>query len=95
MKASGYFPQPRVALLFALPQLLALALFFYWPALQAIWWSFHLVLPFGGHEVFVGLSNYWRVLGIRACSPPRLYPDLQPVERRAVNAHRPDTGAVP
>lgn len=30
MKASGYFPQPRVALLFALPQLLALALFFYW-----------------------------------------------------------------
>lgn len=62
MKASGYFPQPRVALLFALPQLLALALFFYWPALQAIWWSFHLVLPFGGHEVFVGLSNYWRVL---------------------------------
>ncbi|MEE5107048.1 sugar ABC transporter permease [Pseudomonas alliivorans] len=62
MKASGYFPQPRVALLFALPQLLALGLFFYWPALQAIWWSFHLVLPFGGHEVFVGLSNYWRVL---------------------------------
>lgn len=62
MKASGYFPQPRVALLFALPQLLALALFFYWPTLQAIWWSFHLVLPFGGHEVFVGLSNYWRVL---------------------------------
>ena len=62
MKASGYFPQPRVALLFALPQLLALALFFYWPALQAIWWSFHLVLPFGGHEVFVGLNNYWRVL---------------------------------
>ena len=62
MKVSGYFPQPRVALLFALPQLLALGLFFYWPALQAIWWSFHLVLPFGGHEVFVGLSNYWRVL---------------------------------
>ncbi|MEE4815586.1 sugar ABC transporter permease [Pseudomonas alliivorans] len=62
MKASGYFPHPRVALLFALPQLLALGLFFYWPALQAIWWSFHLVLPFGGHEVFVGLSNYWRVL---------------------------------
>ncbi|CAM3344716.1 glycerol-3-phosphate transporter permease [Pseudomonas floridensis] len=62
MKSAGYFPQPRMALLFALPQLMALALFFYWPALQAIWWSFHLVLPFGGSELFVGLNNYWRVL---------------------------------
>ncbi|MFH7428876.1 glycerol-3-phosphate transporter permease, partial [Pseudomonas syringae pv. tagetis] len=51
-----------MALLFALPQLLALGLFFFWPAVQAIWWSFHLVPPFGGHEIFVGLSNYWRVL---------------------------------
>lgn len=62
MKAGAHFPQSRLALLFALPQLLALGLFFYWPALQALWWSFHLVPPFGGHEIFVGLSNYWRVL---------------------------------
>ncbi|MBI6795230.1 carbohydrate ABC transporter permease [Pseudomonas syringae] len=62
MKPRAHFPQPRLALLFALPQLLALGLFFYWPAVQAIWWSFHLVPPFGGNEIFVGLSNYWRVL---------------------------------
>ncbi len=37
MKPRAHFPQPRLALLFALPQLLALGLFFYWPAVQAIW----------------------------------------------------------
>jgi sn-glycerol 3-phosphate transport system permease protein len=62
MRASALFPHPRQALLFALPQLLVLGLFFYWPALQALWWSFHRVRPFGGDEAFIGLSNYWRVL---------------------------------
>jgi len=62
MTASAHFPQRYLPLLFALPQLLALLLFFYWPALQAAWWSLHLVPPFGGQETYVGLANYRRLL---------------------------------
>ncbi|NWB97029.1 sugar ABC transporter permease [Pseudomonas gingeri] len=62
MKSSAVFAQRYLSLLFALPQLLALATFFYWPALQAFWWSLHRTQPFAGHGAFVGLDNYWRVL---------------------------------
>lgn len=62
MNANAVFPQRLLPLLFALPQLLALVLFFYWPAIQALWWSFNRVQPFGGHETFVGLDNFRRVL---------------------------------
>jgi len=63
VNANAVFPQRLLPLLFALPQLLALVLFFYWPAIQALWWSFNRVQPFGGHETFVGLDNFRRVLG--------------------------------
>jgi len=36
-------------------------IFFFWPAAQAIWQSFFLQDPFGGHYVFVGLENYTRL----------------------------------
>lgn len=62
MSMSTRFPQRYLPLLFALPQLLALLLFFYWPALQAFWWSLNRVQPFGGGETFAGLDNFARVL---------------------------------
>lgn len=62
MSDGARFPQRYLPLLFALPQLLALLLFFYWPSLQAFWWSLHSIQPFGNGERFAGLANYVRVL---------------------------------
>jgi len=55
------------------PQMLIVFVFFYWPAAQALWWSFTIEPPFGGPAEFVGLANlraiasspeYWRVVWI-------------------------------
>ncbi|MPQ84533.1 sugar ABC transporter permease [Pseudomonas sp. MAFF 730085] len=62
MSHNAQFSQRFLPLLLAFPQLLAVLLFFYWPTVQALWWSFHYVQPFGGSEVFAGLANYVRVL---------------------------------
>lgn len=62
MKQHALFEGWRLPLLIALPQLLLICLFFYWPALKAIAWSVHLVRPFGNGEVFVGLDNYARIV---------------------------------
>ena len=63
MKQSAVFAQRWMPIALAAPQLVLVALFFYWPACKAIWWSFHLVRPFGNGSTFVGLSNYLRILG--------------------------------
>jgi sn-glycerol 3-phosphate transport system permease protein len=42
----------------AAPQLLLVAVVFYWPAAQALLWSLHLERPFGGPSPFVGLDNF-------------------------------------
>jgi sn-glycerol 3-phosphate transport system permease protein len=44
------------ALLF--PQLVLIGLFFYWPAVQALFQSVYLQDPFGGSKEFVGLENF-------------------------------------
>lgn len=44
--------------LFLLPQLAIIAIFFYWPSVQAIQSSFYIEDPFGFGSTFVGLSNY-------------------------------------
>jgi sn-glycerol 3-phosphate transport system permease protein len=62
MKPTVPFPHRWLPLALAAPQLALAALFFYWPACKAIWWSLHLERPFGNGSVFVGLQNYWRVL---------------------------------
>lgn len=62
MSDGARFPQRYLPLLFALPQLLVLPLFFYWPSLQAFCWSLHRIQPFGNGERFAGLANYVRVL---------------------------------
>lgn len=43
---------------FLLPQLAIVALFFYWPAAEAIRSSFYLEDPFGFGSTFVGIDNY-------------------------------------
>src|ERR1700712_1519121 len=42
---------------FAIPQLLLIFTFFYWPASQAVYWAFTLQGAWGGGTEFVGLDN--------------------------------------
>ena len=48
--------------LFLLPQLAIIAIFFYWPSIQAIHSSFYIEDPFGFGSTFVGTSNYTDVV---------------------------------
>jgi sn-glycerol 3-phosphate transport system permease protein len=48
------------------PQLLVTAVFFYWPAVQAVWQSFLLEDAFGLASEFVGFENYRRLLSDEA-----------------------------
>jgi len=59
---AGFAGRSGTALLFALPQLTILLVFFYWPASEALRWSFTLQSPFGGDARFVGLSIFERIL---------------------------------
>ena len=47
---------------FILPQLILITLFFYWPVVQAFFWSVFLEPPFGGEAEFVGAANFARIL---------------------------------
>lgn len=62
MKTSARFHGRWTPLALGLPQLLLIALFFYWPTLKGLWWSLHLVCPFGHCSRFVGMGNYVREL---------------------------------
>ncbi len=62
MSYTGVFRGRWWPIVFALPQLILVFLFFYWPALVAIKWSLSLEQPFGGGSVFVGLDNFRRLL---------------------------------
>lgn len=44
-----------------LPQMVIISLFFFWPALQAIWQSFFIQDPFGGSVLFVAFENYQKL----------------------------------
>jgi sn-glycerol 3-phosphate transport system permease protein len=45
------------------PQIAVTLVFFYWPAIQAVWQSFLLQDAFGLSTVFVGLENYATLIG--------------------------------
>lgn len=60
MKRAG-FDSNWLPILLLLPQLSIIAVFFYWPALQALRSSFFLEDPFGFSANFVGLENYLRL----------------------------------
>lgn len=55
------FDNRWLPILLLLPQLLIIAVFFFWPAWQALRSSFYLQDPFGFGETFVGLENYTRL----------------------------------
>ncbi|HKL86025.1 MAG TPA: sn-glycerol-3-phosphate ABC transporter permease UgpA [Treponemataceae bacterium] len=55
------FKSKLLPYLLVLPQMLIVAVFFFWPAAQAIWQSFFLQDPFGARVIFVGLENYTRL----------------------------------
>lgn len=48
--------------LLILPELLIILVFFYWPSIKAIFWSFTLEPPFGGPAQWVGLDNFRELL---------------------------------
>lgn len=57
MKRAG-FSQPWLPMMLLLPQLIIIAVFFYWPAIFAIYSSFFLQDPFGFGSTFVAFDNY-------------------------------------
>ncbi|MCG9628833.1 sugar ABC transporter permease [Vibrio mediterranei] len=57
MSNSTKFSGVKLPLLLAAPQLLIVFIWFYYPSIQALYWSFTLEPPFGGDKVFVGMSN--------------------------------------
>ena len=61
MKRAG-FTDMWLPILLLLPQLLIIAAFFYWPAVEAMRSSFYLQDPFGFGSTFVGLDNYTDLL---------------------------------
>ena len=52
------FSSWTIGILFAVPQLLLIFTFFYWPAGQAVYWSLTLQQPWGGGNIWVGLDNF-------------------------------------
>jgi len=58
----AYFKFSWVALALVAPQLLVIFVFFYWPTIQALYWSFTLEQPWGGGNTWVGLDNFSKVL---------------------------------
>lgn len=60
MKRAG-FDSRWLPILLLMPQLTIIAVFFYWPAVQALRSSFYLEDPFGFGATFVGLENYLRL----------------------------------
>ena len=50
---SAWLPYALVA-----PQIVITILFFFWPAIQAVWYSFQLQDAFGLKSQFVGLQNF-------------------------------------
>ena len=58
MEKRTVFKSTWLPLVFALPQLALIGLFFYWPVVAVVNWAFTLEPPFGGTAEFVGLANF-------------------------------------
>jgi sn-glycerol 3-phosphate transport system permease protein len=52
------FRSPWLPYALVAPQIAISLVFFYWPAVQALWQSVHLQDAFGAHTEFVGLDNF-------------------------------------
>ncbi len=55
------FPSGWLPWALLLPQLAVVAVFFYWPAVQALYQSVFIQDAFGGNAEFVGLENFARL----------------------------------
>lgn len=58
MEKRAVFKSWWLPIVFALPQLLLILFFFYWPVAAVVNWAFTLEPPFGGPAEFVGLANF-------------------------------------
>ena len=59
MEKRVVFRSPWLPYLLVAPQLAITVVFFFWPAAQAVWFSFHLQDAFGLKTQFVGLQNFF------------------------------------
>jgi sn-glycerol 3-phosphate transport system permease protein len=57
------FSNNWLAAVLVAPQLLLVAIFFYWPSGEALYWALTLEPPFGGDNEWVGLLNFRTVFG--------------------------------
>src|SRR5665647_1334682 len=58
MEKTAVFKNKLLPYLLLVPQLVITFVFFYWPALQAVWQSFLREDAFGLSSEFIGLENY-------------------------------------
>jgi len=58
MEKSAFFNSKLLPYLLLVPQLIITFVFFYWPAIQAVWQSFLREDAFGLSSEFIGLENY-------------------------------------
>ena len=58
MEKRVVFRSPWLPFALVAPQIVITILFFFWPAVQAVWYSFQLQDAFGLKTQFVGLQNY-------------------------------------
>ncbi|SIQ36670.1 carbohydrate ABC transporter membrane protein 1, CUT1 family [Rhizobium sp. RU35A] len=58
MEKRAVFKSWWLPIVFALPQLLLILCFFYWPVAAVVNWAFTLEPPFGGPAEFVGFANF-------------------------------------
>src|SRR3977135_4597601 len=63
MQKQSVFHAPLLAFFLLVPQVSIVLMFFYWPALQAVWQSFLLQDAFGLSTSFIWFENYRDLLG--------------------------------
>jgi sn-glycerol 3-phosphate transport system permease protein len=61
MDRRATFNSTWLAAVLIAPQLVLVFIFFYWPAVQSLYWALTLEPPFGGGNQFVGLQNFQTV----------------------------------
>ncbi len=62
MEKRTTFRQWWIGVAFAVPQIVLIFTFFYWPAGQAVYWSLTLQQPWGGGNIWVGFDNFRQIL---------------------------------
>ncbi|MGL5117389.1 MAG: carbohydrate ABC transporter permease [Beijerinckiaceae bacterium] len=63
MLRRAHFGSTWIAAALIAPQLILVFIFFYWPAVQSLFWALTLEPPFGGGNQFVGMQNFNTVFG--------------------------------